>query len=70
MSIHIYPQHISTKGLLPLGDLDIKEKNMIKILVNKCKTCMPDQHQQKNNNIMCKKKMRLQFWREKKIKAK
>lgn len=70
MSIHIYPQHISTKGLLPLGDLDIKEKNMIKILVNKCKTCMPDQQQQKNNNIMCKKKMRLQFWREKKIKAK
>lgn len=55
LSIHIYPQHISTKGLLPLGDLDIKEKNMIKILVNKCKTCMPDQQQQKNNNIMCKK---------------
>lgn len=27
---------------------------------------MPDQQQQKNNNIMCKKKMRLQFWREKK----
>lgn len=31
---------------------------------------MPDQQQQKNNNIMCKKKIRLQFWREKKIKAK
>lgn len=69
LSIHIYPQHISTKGLLPLGDLDIKEKNMIKILVNKCKTCMPDQQQQKNNNIMCKKKCVYNFDEKKKSKS-